>query len=103
MSINLNVLIVILGVAIVTYIARALPILVLANKELPSDLKIWMKYIPPAIFAALILPDICNFNGDLSFVNPKFFSSIIVFLVSYKTKSLALSIIFGVISISLLL
>lgn len=103
MSINIDVLLVILGVAIVTYISRALPILALAGKKLPKDLEICMKYIPPAIFSALIIPDIFNFNNELSFFNPKSISAVIVLLVSWKTKSLALSIVFGVLAITLLL
>lgn len=103
MSLSFNILVLILGIGMVTYISRALPIIALSNKKLNKNIEIWMKYVPPAIFAALILPDIFTYNNSLDFVNPKILSSVIVFFIAYKTRSLSLSIIFGVISISLLI
>lgn len=94
----------IFGIAIFTYIPRSVPILYLANKEIPSWLKEWMKFIPAGIFAALICPDIFTNGGalDISFTNIKLISSVLVLLVSLKKKSLGLSIVVGVCTIFIL-
>lgn len=105
MEINtLNVYLLIFGTALCTYIPRALPIVFLAGKELPEWLKDWMKFIPVGIFAALILPDILTNNKELyiSIDNIKLIASIIVLVVSLKKKSLGLSILVGVITITVL-
>lgn len=101
---TLKIYIMIIGIAIFTYIPRSFPLLYLSNKELPTWLKEWMKFIPAGIFAALIFPDIFT-NGaslDISFSNIKLISSIAVLIVALKKKSLGLSIAVGVAVISLL-
>lgn len=105
MEINtLNVYLLILGIAILTYIPRSFPIVYLSDKELPKWLVEWMKFIPAGIFAALICPGIFTNNGalDLSFSNIELIASILVFIVALKKKSLGLSIVVGVITITLL-
>lgn len=101
MNKDLMIYIMIFGAAIFTYIPRAVPLVYLANKNIPEGLKEWMKFIPPAIFAALIIPDIVTEGGSLylSIDNPKLVSAIIVFIVAIRKKSLGISILVGVISI----
>ncbi|MCC0651072.1 MULTISPECIES: AzlD domain-containing protein [unclassified Clostridioides] len=100
---NNYIIIVILGMAIVTYIPRILPMIIFSKNDMPESIKDIMKFIPIAILSSLIAKDIF-FNGDnlyLSFTNPKIISSIIVLLVAYKFKSIAVSIAVGAISIFL--
>ena len=101
---TLNIYLLIIGVAIFTYIPRSFPIMYLSKKELPKWLIEWMKFIPAGIFAALICPDIFTNNGalDISFYNIKLISAAIVLLVAIKKKSLGLSIATGVVTITLL-
>lgn len=97
-------IVLLIGVSLLTYLIRLLPIMYLSKKELPTWLKEWMKFIPAGIFAALIAPDIFTSNGSLSisFTNIKLISSFLVLLIALKTKSLGLSIFIGVVSIYLL-
>jgi branched-subunit amino acid transport protein len=101
---NLNIYLLIIGIAILTYIPRSLPIIYLSKKELPEWLKDWMKFIPSGIFAALILPDIIIQDGSLNlgFTNIKLIASILVLIIAIKKKSLGLSIAVGVSAITLL-
>ncbi|CZR98693.1 MULTISPECIES: AzlD domain-containing protein [unclassified Clostridioides] len=95
------ILVVILGMAIVTYIPRILPMIILSKNDMPDSIKDIMKFIPIAILSSLIAKDIF-FNGDnlyMSLTNPKIISGIIVLLVAYKFKSIAISIAVGAISI----
>lgn len=101
---NLNIYLLIIGIAIFTYIPRSLPIIYLSKKEIPQWLKDWMKFIPSGIFAALILPDILIQDGSLNlgFTNIKLIASILVLIIAIKKKSLGLSIAVGVSVITLL-
>ena len=45
-----------LGMGIVTYLPRVLPLLVLAQRNLPQGLLDWLGLIPVAILAALLAP-----------------------------------------------
>ena len=106
MEINsLNVILLIIGISIFTYIPRSLPMVYLSGKEIPQWLIQWMKFIPAGIFAALIFPGIFTTNGkmDLTLGNVELLASLAVLLVSLKKKSLGLSIITGVLTISLLI
>nr|WP_279323715.1 AzlD domain-containing protein [Clostridium paraputrificum] len=102
---TVNVLLLILGISVFTYIPRSLPMVYLSGKELPKWLTEWMKFIPAGIFAALICPGIFTDNGrlNLSFSNIELMASIIVLLISLKKKSLGLSIVVGVVTITILM
>ncbi len=44
------------GMAFVTYIPRALPLLLLSSRKLPPVVGRWLELIPPAVLSALLLP-----------------------------------------------
>lgn len=58
MSLTSQQLYLILGMAVVTYLPRMLPMLLLNNREIPEKIVRWMSFIPVSIFAALIFSDI---------------------------------------------
>ena len=70
----------------VTYISRIIPFLLLAGKPVPT-----------AIFGALVLPDVFLPAGslDLGLNNLYLWSTVIIFPLVYKTKSLGLAIVSG--------
>lgn len=101
---KLNPWLLIFGMAIVTYLPRMLPMLVLSKRTIPEKLAKWMSFIPVSIFSALIFSDIFFWNGVLSadpLTNLKLVPSIITAGVAYYTKSLLWSMIMGVASLSL--
>ncbi|WP_423190017.1 AzlD domain-containing protein [Alkalibacterium sp. f15] len=94
----------ILGMAIVTYIPRFLPILLLSKKEISPSFSRWMSYIPVSIFASLVASDIFFWEDSFSlqpFTNIKLIPSVLVLIVAYKTKSLLWSMLTGVLSMTL--
>lgn len=98
-------LLLILGMAIVTYLPRVLPLLVLSNRSIPEKVSKWMSFIPVSIFAALIFSDIFFWQSQFNvnpLVNIKLLPSILVLLVAYKTKNLLWSMIFGILAIALM-
>lgn len=105
MEINsFNIYLLIFLISITTYIPRSFPITYLANKDLPTWFKEWMKFIPASIFAALICPGLFTHDKGiyLSIDNIELIAAIIVLLISLKKKSLGLSIIVGVVSLYIL-
>lgn len=102
---NREIIIVILGSALVTYLPRFIPILAFRNANLPIWFQKWMGYLPISIFAALIATDVFFWEEqlDLNFLaNLKLIPSIVTIIIAYKTKSMIHSILAGVLSIALL-
>lgn len=90
---------IIIGMAVVTYIPRLLPMLLLSRKEISPSFNRWMTYIPVSIFAALVASDVFfwedSFNVNV-FENGKLIPTVFVLLVAYKTKSLLWSMVVGI-------
>ena len=105
MSLTSQQLYLILGMAVVTYLPRMLPMLLLNNREIPEKIVRWMSFIPVSIFAALIFSDIFFWENQFS-INPlenlKLIPAIVVFFIAYKTKNIMWSSVFGVVGISLM-
>ena len=82
---------------VVTYIPRLMPFLLLSKKAMPDWFKIWLSYVPTCIFGSMIFSEIfVRENGvNLSFNNIYLLSSILVFAISIKTKSLGATIAAG--------
>ena len=49
-------LLLILGMALVTYIPRVAPLLLLSSRQLNPHLMRWLEMVPPAVLAALLAP-----------------------------------------------
>lgn len=64
---------------------------------IPRWFKTWLTYVPTAIFGALVLPDVFLPAGslDLGLNNLYLWSTVIIFPLVYKTKSLGLAIVSG--------
>ena len=53
-----NEIVIIGGMALVTYIPRLLPFLFLTNKQMPKRCDAFLRCIPPAALGALIIPGV---------------------------------------------
>lgn len=98
------ILLAILLSALVTWIPRVLPFILVKYKGLPPMVERFLKYLPVSIIFALILSSVTNAKtGQLpSF---KWLDLIAVFPTSYvafKYKNLILTVICGVILVALL-
>ncbi|MGB4609082.1 MAG: AzlD domain-containing protein [Saccharofermentanales bacterium] len=97
---------IIFGAAIATFIPRVIPMLFFKNKEIPPKVTQWLSFIPVTIFSALVFSDLVFWENNLSFnplVNLKMIPSLIVFFIAYKTKNIFISMIIGIVAISLML
>ena len=87
----------IIGMGIVTYIPRWIPLFFLARRRLPDWLVEWLDLIPVAILSALVLPAIVTFDEPrhLDLFRPEFIVSIPTFFIALKTKSLGGTVLAG--------
>jgi branched-subunit amino acid transport protein len=87
----------ILGMGIVTYLPRVLPLLVLAQRNLPQGLLDWLGLIPVAILAALLAPGLLVSGAErsLDFAKPELFAAIPTLLFALRTRSLGGSVLLG--------
>lgn len=92
-----ELLLLFLGMGLVTYLPRWLPLFLLSQRSLPEWLIYWLDLIPAAILSALLLPALVTTGNppSLSILQPEFFVAIPTFLIAWKTRSLAVTVIAG--------
>jgi branched-subunit amino acid transport protein len=86
-----------LGMFAVTYAARAIPLLLLRN-EPPPWLATWLRYVPPAVFTALIVPSEVSQVVDgarvLAF-GPGLGAAVVGAVVAWHTENAILTVVIG--------
>jgi len=91
--------------ALVTFIPRVLPILLLSRRELPASVTLWLSYVPVAVLAALLAPALFAPGGTINLgfdTNPAFWVAIPVFVVAHLTRNLFATVLIGMTMIALL-
>ncbi len=93
----------ILGMASVTYIPRLLPVWLLSSRSLPPLVIAWLRYVPVAVLAAMLLPSIAiqEHRIDLGLNNLFLWAAFPTLLVAWKTRSLFGSVLVGVIVVAM--
>ncbi|MCJ7784335.1 MAG: AzlD domain-containing protein [Desulfobacterales bacterium] len=91
-----EMLAIIFGMAVVTFLPRFLPMAFLTRWVIPERVKMGLGYIPTAILSAIVFP-ILFFNGGGELViQPHYLlSAISVFIFSWRLKRLWASVILG--------
>lgn len=95
----MNDLLLVAGMAAVTFGVRY-PVLVLVGRiPLPDSVFRALRYVPPAVLTAIIVPAVLMPGGtvDLSPANAYLVAGIVSALVAWRTKSLLLTIIIGMV------
>lgn len=94
MTFSTYVLIIILGMALVTFIPRVFPLLFFSKYKMNKELERFIRYVPISILTALVIKEIFFIDGNLSFnlSNPNIVPAIVTLLVALKSKSIGLTI-----------
>jgi len=97
-----TVFLTVLGMAVVTYTPRLLPVLFLSSRSLPRLAIAWLRYVPVAVLAAMLLPSIMVQDNqvDLGLDNLFFWAAIPTLLVAWKTRSLFGSVLVGMVIVA---
>jgi branched-subunit amino acid transport protein len=88
-----------IGMGLVTYLPRALPLVYLAHKELPKWLIDWLNLVPVAILSALLAPALFVDSAQRSFSvgKPELLVAIPTLLFALKTRSLGGTVLVGMV------
>ncbi|HFI0427822.1 TPA: AzlD domain-containing protein [Streptococcus suis] len=98
--IKTSILLIILAVALVTWVPRVLPFVLTQNKSLPPKLVKFLSFLPITIFFALTLSSIMDEKvGSLPSLLPvESLALIPTFLVVLRTKNILLAVVVGVLT-----
>ena len=90
-------LVVVIGMGLVTFVPRWLPLVYLTRRNLPSWLVEWLDLIPAAILSALLLPHLVTASEprSLDFLRPELLVALPTFVFAIFTKSLGGTVITG--------
>ena len=98
-----TVFLTLIGMNLVTYIPRLLPVWALASKSLPKIVVDWLRYVPVAVLAAMLLPSLLINQDriDLTPSNMFLWAAIPTLVVAWKRRSLFGSVVVGMAVVAL--
>ncbi|AVK61255.1 branched-chain amino acid transporter [Lactobacillus sp. CBA3605] len=88
--------------AVVAFIPRFFPLFFFTKRKIPEWFNEWMRFVPVSLFTALVVKSVfidsryqVITTGNLGMI----ISAIIVGLIAYRTRSMTLSVVIGLISV----
>ena len=84
-----TVFLTIVGMTLVTYVPRVVPVLTLASRSLPPSMVRWLSFVPTAVLSAMLFPSLLLKDASFDFSMENFFlwASIPAFLLCWRTRS----------------
>ena len=91
------------GMALVTYLPRLLPALVLQGRRVHPFITAWLRYVPVAVMAALLLPSllVSEERLHLAWDNLYLWAAFPAGLVALKTRSMFATVLVGMAVVAL--
>ena len=85
---------------ILTYLTRVTMIALVSREMLGDKIKAVLKYVPSAVFPAIIFPAIFinDFGSFVEINDPKIFGAIVAVIVGYFSKNIIATILAGLLS-----
>jgi len=95
---------VILGMGIVTYAIRLSLIVLLGRIKVPPLVRRALRFVPPAVLSALILPELVLPGGalDLSLGNARLLAGTLAGLIAWRSRNALLAIAAGMVALWIL-
>ena len=92
-----EILLIIFGMAAVTFATRFGCVALLGRTGMPPGLERWLKHIPTAILTALIMPALLLPQGrlDLSLDNHYLLAGAVAAVVAYKSRNIVATLALG--------
>lgn len=99
---NEIVLLTMVGMMAVTYLPRLVPAWFLRGKTLHPFIEAWLKYVPVAVLAALLLPSLLITEGqiNLNWNNLYLWAALPAGLTAWKTRSMFATVLVGMVVIA---
>jgi len=97
-----SMLILILGMGLVTFLPRFVPMAFLSRWIFPEKLRAGLNYFPVAILSAIVFPSLFTDGNQVGIQSQHFLAAIPVFLFAWRVKSLWGSVLLGMAAYGLL-
>ena len=97
MEVSWNVLLIVIGGSVVTFIPRVMPIMVLSRMKLSEGVQKWLHFVPIAILAAIVGQELFIKNNEVNLLlNKELLAAIVTIIFAISTRSLLWTVISGV-------
>jgi len=90
-----SILGIILGMALVTFLPRFLPMALLSKWVLPEKVEMGLSYIPVAILATIVFPALFSDGARIGIYPQYLLTAFAIFIFAWKIKSLWGSVVLG--------
>lgn len=100
---NELVLLTMVGMGVVTYLPRLLPAWFLRGRTLHPFIEAWLKFVPVAVLAALLLPSLLIKENqiNISWTNLYLWAALPAGLIAWKTRSMFATVLVGMAVVAL--
>jgi len=97
----MNFWLVMFASGLVTYAIRLSFILMVGHRQIPSLLMRALRFVPPAVLTAIILPEIVMPGGNIlqPLQNARLFSGLLAVVVAWCTRSVLWTILVGMVTL----
>jgi branched-subunit amino acid transport protein len=91
----------ILGLALTSFIPRASFILLLARWPVPAAVQRALRYVPAAVFSAILVPELVLTAGSvhLGLDNPRLLAGILAGAIAWRTRNTLITIVAGMLAL----
>jgi branched-subunit amino acid transport protein len=91
------------GLAVTSFVPRGAFILFLDRLPLPAPVQRGLRFVPAAVFAALVVPDVAFAGGTLrlGLDNPKLIAALVAGPVAWRTRDTLATILAGMAALHL--
>ena len=95
---------IVIGMGVVTYATRLSAVVLLERVGLPQVVQRALRFVPPAVLSAIILPALVIRDGqlDVSPGNDRLVAGVLAALVAWRTKNILVTIAVGMAALWLL-
>jgi branched-subunit amino acid transport protein len=98
---NQSIVLIVVGSALLTFIPRVVPILMLAGKRIARPFERWLSYVPAALLGALLMAGLQAKPGDLTLWGLDMrdvIAAVPAGVVAVKTRSIMLTVVVGILA-----
>ena len=97
----MNLWLIIIGMGLVTFGIRLVPIVLLGRIEIPLLVQRALRFVPPAVLTAIVVPELLYRDSqiDVSLSNARLLAGLIAILVAWRTKNALITIAVGMIAL----
>jgi len=97
----MNLWLIVIGMGIVTFGIRLVPIVLLGRFDIPLTVQRALRFVPPAVLTAIVVPELLYRNNqvDVSLTNVRLLAGLIAIVVAWRTKNALITIGVGMVAL----